>query len=687
MVWILPPSDTEERDSYGAMYQRILSTHRRASLVSASSVVMLVATNVDALCASRMLVTLFKHDDIGYTLIPVSGRIKFAEVIRKLRESHVDLHSLLLIDMGGNYDLPLDEYLGVLNPKVTIHVIDSARPYSLFNLFMGGENGDRFFLWDDGGVESILDLKEAWEITEYEPEPDSDKDSDGNTDEEDEEAADMENLSEDDEDAEDGSKKRRRKEESGARKRQRKGDRISDEDWEAHQDRIEKHYNTGAYYGRSVACIMYTLAVMLEREDNELLWLGILGLTYQYIASRISAKTYENERELFFDEVARLNPQPQENDNVHSFLSINPDDIGIRATTELRFTLLRHWTLYDSMFNSGYVAGKLGLWREKGKSRLSGLLAKMGLSITQAQQSYSHMDMDLKKNLVSKLEEVAPEYGLTDYTYESFMKCYGFHTQPLSAADAVEGLDTLLEVAEGIRLEVEIEGTRNGGEWFGVGRIWQPDAQEKRQVAQVEVSKNSKAIDAVGMPETQNNSESKEFDWWERNFWTAYDAIGSIQSLRRSLDLAMSVHRAIHRTGTAIIDRQDIKNMRNHRVILLTQGPDILLFSHYGMLRRLALWLVDALRDRMPVPENGQVKRRALPVIVACLNEIKASYIVIGVSASLDFGNVHKNKFAMSFIKAVSDLNLDLEFSSFDCSILELDKNDLKIFLDKVCSI
>lgn len=40
--------------------------------------------------------------------------------------------------------------------------------------------------------------------------------------------------------------------------------------------------------------------------------------------------------------------------------------------------MYRHWNLYDSMFHSGYVASKMGIWREKGKGRLQGMLAKMG---------------------------------------------------------------------------------------------------------------------------------------------------------------------------------------------------------------------------------------------------------------------------------------------------------------------
>lgn len=83
--------------------------------------------------------------------------------------------------------------------------------------------------------------------------------------------------------------------------------------------------------------------------------------------------------------------------------------------------------------------------------------------------------------------------------------------------------------------------------------------------------------------------------------------------------------------------------MRNHRVVVMTQGPRLELFSHPGVLMRLALWLVDALRDRVPGSENtAQSKRKGIPFVVACLDEHKDAYIVVGVAAAIEFGNVKK---------------------------------------------
>ena len=74
MVYLPPPQlASETRPSYGEAYANILAAHRRSPLTSASSVIILVAPDVDALCAAHMLATLLKHDDVMHRVIPVSG--------------------------------------------------------------------------------------------------------------------------------------------------------------------------------------------------------------------------------------------------------------------------------------------------------------------------------------------------------------------------------------------------------------------------------------------------------------------------------------------------------------------------------------------------------------------------------------------------------------------------------------
>lgn len=58
--------------------------------------------------------------------------------------------------------------------------------------------------------------------------------------------------------------------------------------------------------------------------------------------------------------------------------SSGPNDRSVRASEELRFCLYRHWTLYDSMLHSGYVASKMKLWKDRGSSNLNVMLAQIG---------------------------------------------------------------------------------------------------------------------------------------------------------------------------------------------------------------------------------------------------------------------------------------------------------------------
>jgi cell division control protein 45 len=134
------------------------------------------------------------------------------------------------------------------------------------------------------------------------------------------------------------------------------------------------------------------------------------------------------------------------------------------------------------------------------------------------------MDMDLKRVLVDRFNETAPEYGLVELAYPSFIRCYGYRSQPFSAADAIEGISALLDVAGGLPLEIEIEGARNGGEWFGGGRAWEtPGVEGKKGKEDVRQAGPTGPNDNADIQEAQGNQQ--EVAWWVRNFWTAYDAL------------------------------------------------------------------------------------------------------------------------------------------------------------------
>lgn len=119
--------------------------------------------------------------------------------------------------------------------------------------------------------------------------------------------------------------------------------------------------------------------------------------------------------------------------------------------------------------------------------------------------------------------------------------------------------------------------------------------------------------------------------------------IHSVNRLREAIGLAKSVHQAIIRTGSSIIDKNDLRMIRGHRVVQLKQGPDLALFTQPGVLFRLGLWLTEVLRDRVTgVSISRRSKKKSLPLVLACLDERDRTYLVIGLNESMDFDDVRK---------------------------------------------
>ncbi|KAI0006057.1 CDC45-like protein [Russula compacta] len=670
MVFIPPPHlASASRPSYAETYSHILAAHRRSPLSAASSVIILVAPDVDALCAAKMFAELFKQDDVMHRITPLSG-IADLEHMRDELITYSELHTLILLNIGSILDLPSSEWFGDFPPKVHVHVIDSGRPQNL---------SKRIIVWDDGGAEHLDGERRAWETLQNDPESDSDESSDDDL---------SDDMPEDsvDEGVPGPSRKRRSLSDGRSpRKRKRSDDdrhpRVSREHRDQYYALLDKYYMSGTWYGQSAAGIVYILATALERVDNDLLWLAIIGLTNQYSRCRISRSDYEKYHSIYHDEVSRLNPPPPAND-AHGLAALSADDMSLRTTDELRFELFRHWTLYDAMFHSSYVAGKLGIWKEQGRKRLAGLLAKMGFSIPETQQLYAHMDMGLKRQLRDKLDAIAPEYGMIELTYPSFVRCYGYHMQPLSADDAVDALNALLDAATGVRIEVEADGARNGGEWFGGGRVWRAAGRWG-----VSEAKEKASVLDRGQEEEHEAGEREEGpeSWLVRNFWSAFDALEDVTRLREAIGLAKSVHQAIIRTGSSIIDKNDIRMIRGHRITQLKQGPDLALFTQPGILFRLGLWLTEVLRDRVAgVNISRRSKKKSLPLILACLDEKDRTYLVIGLNESVDFGDVRKNEFGLVFLDAKEDAGARTRHSSFDTNVLEVNEADFERFIAEV---
>lgn len=299
------------------------------------------------------------------------------------------------------------------------------------------------------------------------------------------------------------------------------------------EDVLRKYYRMGASYSEPISAMIYSLASELGREDNDLLWLTIVGVTSMELYGRSSAglavtvRSSDSKpvngwmgvrgaqiRQLLRDEVRRLNPPElgskdarvttAESVGVIPTTARSPEDTSIRLSPEPKFLLIRHWSLYDSMLHSPYLFSRLRIWSDSGLKRLHKLLAKMGVSLVQCKQSYTHMDMMVKKELRSKLLKYASLYNLDD----------------MVPAAETDGRDRA--------------GAKDG---WGFVRSWgwraTLSAQDVGVVigALLEVSRHSTTTDEDGrirasQAETSDeDGAAAEAQEWVSRFWEAYDAL------------------------------------------------------------------------------------------------------------------------------------------------------------------
>lgn len=105
----------------------------------------------------------------------------------------------------------------------------------------------------------------------------------------------------------------------------------------------------------------------------------------------------------------------------------------------------------------------------------------------------------------------------------------------------------------------------------------------------------------------------------------------------------MALHRSVTAQGKYILEKQAVQSFRTYRLVIVQEGPYLDAFRHHATLLRLALWLVDAVRDLLT---KGGIEQRAntasLPFVVASLAPEIGQFIVVGVVGAAEFGDVKK---------------------------------------------
>jgi cell division control protein 45 len=426
-----------------------------------------------------------------------------------------------------------------------------------------------------------------------------------------------------------------------------------------HEAVLEAYYSLGTSASEPISSMLYSLASELGREDNDLLWLALVGMSSTELYGR--SKTSNSEarqnpwkmsrgdqiRDVLRDEVRRLNPVPasdiaRERDEAGGIIPTHarsPTDNSIRLSPEPRFLLIRHWSLYESMLHSPYLSSRLHIWSDAGKRRLHKLLAKMGVSLAEAEKGYTHMNIELKRGLRERLLKFAPMYGLDglvpsedshNHRHEGwgFVRSWGWQAC-LSAVDVAVITSAILEV-----------GTE---QFFDTISAATPQTDFRMKVFS---SNYNSRMQALPTPPTSHNGDSSpsasqlehegsilDPDWTTNRFFAAYDALSpsssALQLLLSHVPTAQHLHRAILRTGSALISKHQIRHLRAFRMGVVREGPDVNLFIHPGALVKLATWISEAIS--VLEAEKGAKRNSDNALVLAALDERRGVYVVVGL--------------------------------------------------------
>lgn len=379
-------------------------------VVANQRVALLVASDVDALCACKILQALFHCDQIQYTLVPVAG---WQDLGTAFFEHKEQFQYFVLINCGANVDL-----LEMLQPDddSIFFICDTHRPVDVVNVYNDTQIKLLIKQDDDLGVPSYDDIFR---------------------DEDDEEGEDSGNES--DEGSEPSGKRRRFDEGAVERRIERQRARR---EWEARRREILFDYEQYEYHGTSASMMFFELAWVLTKDTKDMLWWAIIGLTDQWVHDQITHMKYVTDIATMQRHVSRHNHRNEDEENA---LSI--DCMRISFEYDLRLTLYQHWSLYESICNSCYTSCNFKLWTLNGQKKLQEFLADMGLPLKQVRQKFNSMDMSIKENLRDVIEESANKYGMKDVRIQTFGVHFGF-TNRFLASDMVHAAVALLETTE-----------------------------------------------------------------------------------------------------------------------------------------------------------------------------------------------------------------------------------------------
>lgn len=367
-------------------------------------ILIMCALDVDAICACRILQFLLESHNLQYSIAPVASVDNLSKSFEEYRNS---VDSIVTINFGNLINIPK-----FLKPSETLnfYVIDSHRPINIYNYYKNPQV--KLFITND---ERELKIPSSSKIIL--------KGDNGESEGCDEEAS-IELLTAD--------ARTLTNEQLEKRRRLR--------EWLLNKQKLMFDYEEYQFYGKSVSTIMYNLAHDLSKGNKYLLWLAIVGITYQLKSDKIEQRVFDEEVKVLNDHVASNNISTnQAKGNAWTII----------WRSDLRLDLYRRWTVYDSFSYTPLTVCNFKLWNDKGISDMRQFLVDCGLMLKHCQNSYVAMDLDFRYNLLDSVTNVCLgdlqyKYNLQDLITRSFIMTCGFKDK-FNAGDVALAVRALLE--------------------------------------------------------------------------------------------------------------------------------------------------------------------------------------------------------------------------------------------------
>ncbi|KUF80487.1 Cell division control protein 45 [Phytophthora nicotianae] len=398
------------------------------------------------------------------------------------------------------------------------------------------------------------------------------------------------------------------------------------------------------------------------------------------------------------------------------------DDGKISFEEEYRFMCYRHWSLYEAMYYSDYVASKLGLYHDQarrvgarnasgnsgngaGDTALHVFLARMGFSLRQSQQKFSYMPLEMKQMLREKTQEMAPEFGLDDLFYGSFKRTFAFQYQ-LCAADAVYGLQALLEAPENY-----------------VAAVFEAETQHQNNTLTslfsldsiLSSSTNSNENDKDGDDKDAEAGEDSQDDFRQQNFMLAHTALAcqsvtSSKLMESGIKVAMSLKQAIVRVGLSIMERKLLVRVKHFRYVCLNVPErEQELFANANVLTQLALFLLNVHRasgkwggpnapTRKKPQEDGEnedgdaeeetvTNKSIVPLMLITRNPAQNCFLVVGLTCPSTPGEIHRNTLGTAFKLAAGETGANFRQDGFTSAVMEIQIDEIQYFVEQLHNV